>query len=80
MSILNLTQRETQIASLISQDLCAKEIAQRLKVSTWTIKNHTSTIIKKLGVNSRTGIAVKIILSEKERNNADSTRNNQQSQ
>jgi DNA-binding NarL/FixJ family response regulator len=49
-----LTRRETEVLRLIAGGYSNREIAQMLGTSEGTIKNHTSTILSKLGVRDRT--------------------------
>ncbi len=49
-----LTWREMEICCLIHDGLGRQEIAERLFISTHTVKTHLKKIHKKLGVNSRT--------------------------
>ena len=49
-----LSERELEVLSLIAQGLSNREIAQRLVLSTGTVKVHTRNIYGKLGVGSRT--------------------------
>ena len=49
-----LTQREVEVLRLIAGGYANREIAEMLGTSTGTIKNHTSTILSKLGVRDRT--------------------------
>lgn len=60
--IPNLTEREKQIWALVSQGLTNKEIARSLNVSSRTVEFHLNNIFKKLGVSSRTSVA---LLAEK---------------
>ena len=48
-----LTSRELEILHLLADRLSNKEIAQRLVVSTHTVRNHTSNIFGKLQVENR---------------------------
>lgn len=48
-----LTYREQEILGLLAQRLSAKEIAERLVISDRTVKRHTATIYRKLGVHGR---------------------------
>jgi LuxR family maltose regulon positive regulatory protein len=48
-----LTAREYDILVLLSQRLSNKEIAQKLNITTDTVKRHTTNIFQKLGVNRR---------------------------
>ncbi len=51
--ITALTDREEDILVLLAQRLTNKEIARRLNVSVFTVRNHTSHIYEKLHVTSR---------------------------
>ena len=48
-----LTQRETQILSYIAEGNSNKQIARFLEISEQTIKNHVSSILRKLNANDR---------------------------
>lgn len=48
-----LTGRETQILTLVAEGNSNKEIARILEISQQTIKNHVSSILRKLNVNDR---------------------------
>ena len=48
-----LTQRETQILSHIAEGNSNKQIARLLEISEQTIKNHVSSILRKLNANDR---------------------------
>jgi NarL family two-component system response regulator LiaR len=50
----NLTTREQEILSLLTDGFSNSEIAYRLSISQFTVKNHVSTIYTKLGVGNRT--------------------------
>lgn len=53
-----LSPRELEIASLIAAGLTNREIATRLAVSIGTVATHLNSIRDKLGLRSRTGIAL----------------------
>ena len=53
-----LTKRELQVMSLISKGMSNKAIAKHLEISDKTVKNHVSSILRKLSLNDRTQIAV----------------------
>ena len=48
-----LTQRELQVVRLLAEGLSNKQIARRLSVSLYTVKNHVHNILDKLQVRSR---------------------------
>jgi len=53
LPIDDLTAREREILEAVAQGLDNGGIAVRLKISEKTVRNHVSTIMSKLGVNSR---------------------------
>jgi RNA polymerase sigma factor (sigma-70 family) len=53
-----LTQREREVLRLLVEGLTNRAIAERLSVSTETIKSHVHHIMQKLHVNDRTQAAV----------------------
>jgi len=63
-SDFNLTAREKEILKLISEGLTNKDIAEKLIISLFTVKNHVSKIIQKLAVDDRTQAAI-LALTEK---------------
>jgi len=54
----NLTKRELQVIELLGEGLYNKEIAERLFISEKTVKNHVSSIFKKISVTDRTQAVV----------------------
>ena len=50
----HLTSRELEVLTLLVDGFTNAEIAYRLKISKFTVKNHVSHILTKLGVSSRT--------------------------
>ena len=53
-----LTPRETQILNYIAQGYLNKQIAVELDISEQTIKNHVTSILRKLNANARTEAVV----------------------
>jgi NarL family two-component system response regulator LiaR len=49
-----LAEREIEILKLIAHGMSNQEIADRLILSVWTIRNYVSEILEKLGVDNRT--------------------------
>ena len=56
--IKSLTKRELDVLKLLAVGMFNKEVGKRLEISERTVKNHVSTIFKKLGVTDRTQAAV----------------------
>jgi len=54
---VRMTKREREIVVLITEALSNKEIAQRLNLSTYTIKSHIHNILEKMALHSRLEIA-----------------------
>lgn len=54
----NLTNREKEILTLISKGMNNKDIANKLVISLYTVKNHVKSIIQKLAVEDRTQAAI----------------------
>jgi DNA-binding NarL/FixJ family response regulator len=54
-----LSNRESDIATLVSQGMSNREIAERLGLSEQSVKNLVSRILKKLGLNNRVQIAMR---------------------
>lgn len=55
---LGLTQREIEIVYFIARGESNKEIAEKLFISEKTVKNHVSSILRKMGLGDRTQVAV----------------------
>jgi DNA-binding NarL/FixJ family response regulator len=53
-----LTQREYEVLSLIAEGFNNKEIADELYISEKTVKNHVSSIFRKINVSDRTQAAI----------------------
>ena len=57
---LELTEREKEICTLVSQGLNNKQIAGRLYISEGTVKNYMSSIYDKTGIHDRSKLIVAI--------------------
>jgi DNA-binding NarL/FixJ family response regulator len=53
-----LSERETEVLRLLARGLANKEIARELSIAEKTVKTHVSSILGKLGVQSRTQAAL----------------------
>jgi two-component system, NarL family, response regulator NreC len=53
-ALRNLTQRELEILGWLSKGQSDKEIADLLRISTWTVHGHLKKIFEKLGAHNRT--------------------------
>lgn len=56
--IYSLTSREHEIIREIANGLLNREIGEKLHISERTVKNHVSSILKKLDLNDRTQVAM----------------------
>jgi len=54
---VKMTRRERQVVDLVADGLTNKEIAQKLHLSTYTIKSHIHNILEKLALHTRGQIA-----------------------
>jgi two-component system response regulator DevR len=56
--LADLTEREREILSLIAEGLTNRQIGERLFLAEKTVKNYVSSLLAKLGLESRTQAAV----------------------
>jgi len=56
-----LTNREKEIFDLLIGNYTTKDIAQKLKISEKTVRNHISNVIQKLGVKGRSSAVVELL-------------------
>ena len=56
-----LTNREKEVFELLVLNKSTKEIADLLKISEKTVRNHISNTIQKLGVKGRAGAVVELV-------------------
>jgi DNA-binding NarL/FixJ family response regulator len=57
MESVRMTKRERQVIELVSDGMTNKEIAQKLHLSTYTVKSHVHNILEKLALHTRVQIA-----------------------
>ena len=70
---VRLTKRERQVIELIADGSTNKEIAQKLHLSTYTVKSHVHNILEKLSLHTRVQIAKHAHLSESYKTAIDTT-------
>ena len=70
---VRMTKREKQVIELIAEGYTNKEIAQKLHLSTHTVKSHVHNILEKLSLNTRVQIAKHLHISESYKTAVDST-------
>jgi DNA-binding NarL/FixJ family response regulator len=68
-----LTKREKQVIALIADGSTNKEIAQKLHLSTYTVKSHVHNILEKLALHTRVQIASQTHHSESYKTAMDAT-------
>lgn len=56
-----LTVREKEVFTLLIQNKTTKEIANILKISEKTVRNHISNAMQKLGVTGRASAVVELL-------------------
>ena len=56
-----LTIREREIFNLLVNNLDTEEIAEKLGISSKTVRNHISNVIQKLGLRSRSQALLELI-------------------
>ncbi len=56
-----LTKREREVFELLIQNYTTIEIADKLKISDKTVRNHISNAMQKLGVKGRAGAVIELL-------------------
>lgn len=59
-----LTNREKEVFDLLIDNMTTKEIANNLKISEKTVRNHISNVIQKLGVKGRAQAVIELVRLE----------------
>jgi DNA-binding NarL/FixJ family response regulator len=54
---VRMTEREREVIALLSDGMSNKEIAQKIHISTYTVKSHIHNIMEKLALHTRLEIA-----------------------
>ncbi|MGC7837688.1 response regulator transcription factor [Pseudomonas wayambapalatensis] len=67
---LNITEREHDVIHYLSKGLTNKEIARKLGISQHTVRDHLSSVFRKLNVSSRIELAILIETSKLDAHNA----------
>ena len=61
MHASGLSDREIEICTMVAQGLHNLDIAEKLFIAESTVKDHVASIFEKLGIESRSGIAPKLL-------------------
>ena len=64
--VLRLTPRQRAVAELLCAEYSQRDISQRLKVSANTVRTHLRALYARLGVRSRVGVVIRLIMAERE--------------
>lgn len=56
-----LSDRENEVLQLVADGYSNKEIAQNLCISVYTVKNHVSSLLRKMNVKSRNQLAISFL-------------------
>jgi DNA-binding NarL/FixJ family response regulator len=70
---VRMTKRERQVVGLIADGFANKEIAQKLHLSTYTVKSHVHNILEKLSLHTRVQVANYSHISDSYKNAIDTT-------
>jgi DNA-binding NarL/FixJ family response regulator len=70
---VRMTKRERQVIELIADGFTNKEIAQKLHLSTYTVKSHVHNVLEKLSLHTRVQIAKYAHISDSYKTAIDTT-------
>jgi len=62
---LRLTPRQLAVTRLLCADYSQKEIARRLDLADDTVRTHLKAVYRRLRVQSRLGVVVRLVLAER---------------
>lgn len=71
VKLYRLTCRQAQIAALVCRGLDNKQMQETLHVSEATVRMHLRKVFRKIGVQSRTGLVVELVIRGREIGAAD---------
>lgn len=63
---LRLTPRQTEVARLICLGLSKQQMADKLHVSEGTARLHVKELFKRLEVNDRVGVPIRLVLASRD--------------
>lgn len=70
---VRMTKREKDVVALIAEGFTNKEIAQKLGLSTYTVKSHVHNILEKLSLSTRVQIARTVHIQDSTKSAVDKT-------
>lgn len=70
---LGLSRRQAQIALRLASERTREQIAQELGITVETVRTHTRSLFTKLGVRSRVGLVLALVLEDRAMNQPQST-------
>ena len=56
-----VTRREGEVCELLLKGLSDKQISKALNISYWTVRSHVGRVLDKLGIESRSAVAARVI-------------------
>lgn len=63
-TISDLSPKEREISNFIAQGLIPKEIAEKLGISTYTVRNHLKSIYRKLDIKRSGQLVAMVVRAE----------------
>jgi DNA-binding CsgD family transcriptional regulator len=56
-----VTRREGEVCELLLKGLSDKQISKALNISYWTVRSHVGRVLDKLGIESRSAVAARVM-------------------